>query len=375
MDSLTHSPLQNVSIIIHDNTGGTHGGVVTNAEGRFRIPVARNIQKITFTSTGYSPLTLPLKHDSLQHFTVLLSKSYTELEGVMVRPKKERYRNKNNPAVDLIRQVIANKASNGPGAYPYTTYQQYEKIRLLLDRLPDWTVNNKLMKKFRFLTDNRDTLLAPGKSLIPVYIEEVSSENYYRRHPENRKKLILGKKGVDFGEYIDMKGVSSFLNRLYEDINIYDNTINIFTIQFTSPVADLAPTFYMYFIRDTITVDGEKLVRLDFTPRNPEDLLFRGTLQITLDGNYAIRKVEFGVTRHTNLNYVRNFRVRQDFEKGPGGRYHLATSNVLAFFSPFPKSPGVVGERTISPIASGQAPAPFPSTSRKQRPIPIPTAC
>jgi hypothetical protein len=344
MDSLTHSPLQNVSIGLANNPGGA----LTNARGAFRIRLATGIREITLTSTGYAPQTLRLSNDSVQHFTILLSKSYTQLHDVVVHPKKERYSNKNNPAVDLIRLVIANKAKNGAGAYPYTSYQQYEKIRLLLDRVPDWTVNNRIMKKFRFLTDNRDTVLAPGKSLIPVYIEETSSQNYFRRHPENQKKIILGKKGVDFGEYVDMKGISSFLNRLYEDINIYDNTIDIFTIQFTSPVADLAPTFYMYFIRDTIVEDGEKLIRLDFTPRNPEDLLFRGTLDITLDGNYAIRKVEFGVTRHTNLNYVRNFRVRQEFEKGPGGRYHLATSNVLAFFSPFPKSPGVAGERTIA---------------------------
>ena len=344
LDSLTRNPIPNVTISIPNHPGG----VFTNPNGSFRMHVAADIQKITFTSTGYIPRTLTLKNDTLQRLTVFLSKSYTELQGVLVRPKKEKYRNKNNPAVELIRQVIANKEKNGPGAYPYTSYQQYEKIRLLLDKVPNWTINNKVMRKFRFLTENRDTTLIPGQSLVPVYIEELSSDNFYQRHPENRKKLVLGKKNVDFGEYVDMRGISTFLNRLYEDINIYDNTINIFTIQFTSPVADLAPTFYMYFIHDTITDNGIKLIRLDFTPRNPEDLLFRGTLYITLDGNYAVRKVEMGVTRHTNLNYVREFHIRQEFEQGPGERYHLATSNVLALFSVFPRSPGVVGERTVA---------------------------
>ena len=348
MDSLTHTPLQNVSITLKDNVGTSKGGSVTGPSGKFTLPLAKNIRKVIFTSTGFAPRILTPNDDSIQRITVLLSKLYTELQDVVVHPKKEKYRNKNNPAVDLIRQVIANKEKNGPGAYPFTTWQQYEKMRLLLDKLPGWTTNNKLLRKFHFMTENRDTVLVPGKSLIPIYIEEVTSENYYRRHPENKKKIIRGKKGVDFGEYLDMKGISTFLNRLYEDINIYDSRVDIFTIQFTSPVAELAPTFYMYFIHDTVTIDGQRLVRLDFTPRNPEDLLFRGTLWITLDGNYAIRKVEMGVTRHTNLNYVRSFSVRQDFEKGPGERYHLATSNVLASFSPFPRSPGVVGERTVS---------------------------
>ena len=344
MDSLTHTPLQNVSVSIPNHGGG----VLTHADGAFRIRLTPNLHQLVFTSAGYASRTLTVQNDSVQTLTVLLSKSYTELQGVLVLPKKERYRNKNNPAVDLIRQVIANKEKNGPGAYPYTAYQQYEKIRLLLDRVPDWTVNNKIMHKFQFLTDNRDTTLAPGKSLVPVYIEEVSSDIYHQRHPETTKKIVRGKKSVDFGEYVDMRGISAFLNRLYEDINIYDNTINIFTIQFISPVADVAPTFYMYFIHDTIVDNGIKLIRLDFTPRNPEDLLFRGTLYVTLDGNYAVRKVEMGVTRHTNLNYVRDFSIRQDFELGQNNRYHLATSNVLAFFNVFPRTPGVVGERTVS---------------------------
>ena len=104
----------------------------------------------------------------------------------------------------------------------------------------------------------------------------------------------------------------------------------------------------MFFIRDSIVENGEKMVKLYFTPRNPEDLLFRGNLYITLDGNYAVRRVEMSVARHVNLNYVRNFEINQDFEKGPLGRYHLAESEMLASLSPFPKSPGFFGERKIS---------------------------
>ncbi|HXB95230.1 MAG TPA: DUF5686 family protein, partial [Puia sp.] len=152
---------------------------------------------------------------------------------------------------------------------------------------------------------------------------------------------------VDFGEYLDMKGISVAINRLYEDIDIYDNTIQAFTMQFISPIADLAPTFYMYFIRDTIVVDGEPLVELYYTPRNPEDLLFRGTLYITLDGHYAVRRAELGVSQHINLNYAREFKIKLDFEKDSGTHYHLAGLDMLALLSPFPRSMGMVGERTV----------------------------
>ena len=123
---------------------------------------------------------------------------------------------------------------------------------------------------------------------------------------------------MDYGEYIDMKGIHGALHYLFNDINIYDNNISAFTMQFVSPISDLAPAFYMYFIRDTIVENGTSIVKLYFTPRNPEDLLFRGTLSITLDGNYAVTSVELGVSKHINMNYVRNFKLSQHFEKDSG---------------------------------------------------------
>jgi len=96
-----------------------------------------------------------------------------------------------------------------------------------------------------------------------------------------------------------------YLNRLYQDFNVYDNNISVFTNLFLSPIADMGPTFYMYFIDDTVVVDSQKLIRLSFRPRNPNDLLFRGTMWITLDGNYAIQKLRLLVSKSINFNFVR----------------------------------------------------------------------
>jgi hypothetical protein len=343
LDSASHTPLQNVSVTIKNSTKGG----LTDAEGKYSIIVDKDAQEITFTITGYHLSKIPLTSAPIQRLNILLSKSYTTLEDVIVNAKKQKYRNKNNPAVELIREVIANKSKNEPGAFPYSSYQEYEKIRMFTDGPWSQITHNFIFKGFRFFFENTDSTIVQGKSLNSVYLQEVLSENYYRKSPETKKKLILGRKSVDFGEFIDTKGITGALHYLYDDINLYDNSILAFTMQFMSPIANIAPNFYMYFIRDTIVENGEKIVKLYFTPRNPEDLLFRGTLYITLDGNYAVRRVELSLSKHANLNYVRNFEVSQDFEKGPGGRYHLSESNILAFLSPLPKSPGLFGERRI----------------------------
>lgn len=344
LDSASHAPLQNVSISIKNSTGGGF----TDHEGKFRVGVDHSVKKLVFSITGYHPFTVTLTDSSRQQFTIRLSKSYTALEDVFVSGKRKKYRNKDNPAVELIRKVIANKEKNGPGAYPYASYIQYEKIRGLMDKKLSKVSQTKPLKKFNFFFENVDTTLAPGKRLSSVFLQEVLTQNYYRRQPEKRKQIILGRKSVDFGEYIDTKGITSGLNRMYEDVNIYSNSVSAFTMEFISPIADLGPTFYQYYIRDTVEENGIQLVNLYFTPRNSEDLLFQGMLSITLDGNYAVRKASLGVTKHINLNYVREFRINQDFEKGPGDRYYLATSDMIAHFSPFPRTPGLYAQRMVT---------------------------
>src|SRR6185312_8611532 len=113
-------------------------------------------------------------------------------------------------------------------------------------------------------------------------------------------------------------------------------------------IADLAPTFYMYFIEDTTMVDGHQVVRLSFRPRNSNDLLFRGTMWVTLDSNYAIQKLRLLVSKSINFNFVREMKIDQDFERMENGRYLLAKSDVLGDFGINKNGTGIFGERTVS---------------------------
>jgi len=344
VDSATRTPLQKVSITMNNSPKGG----LTDAAGKFSITVDKSVTSITFSFTGYHSVIYSVSEASTQEVTILLSKSYATLEEVVVNAKKGRYKNKNNPAVELIRHVIANKSMNGPGACPYSSYKEYEKTQLFTDGPWVKITQNFVLKKFRFFFENTDTTVVQGKKLNSIYLQEIISDKYFRKEPEKSKKIILAQKTVDYGEYVDMKGIQGALHYLYNDINIYDNNISAFTMQFVSPISDFGPVFYMYFIRDTVVENGCSIVKLFFTPRNPEDLLFRGTLSVTLDGAHAVTDVELGISKHVNMNYVRNFRLSQHFEKGPGEHYYMAESDMLASFSPFPKSPGVFGERKIS---------------------------
>ena len=348
IDADTKDPIAFASVYFKGAKGTT-----ADSTGHFELNTSRIVNQLVVSYIGYKTKIVSIKNGANQVVDVELKLDESkDLSKVVVKSKKKiNYRNKDNPAVELIRRVIANREKNKPEFYDYVEYEEYEKLQLSLSRISEKVGNLKLLKPFHFLLQNVDTTKIPGKSLIPVYLEERLSNNYFQKNPEKHKRIIEADKKVNYGEFIDSNGVSSYLNRLYEDVDIYDNNISLFTREFLSPIADMAPTFYMFFIRDTVTdASGKKLVKMYFTPRNTNDFLFRGTMFITLDSNYAVQKLNMTVSPNINLNLVREMYINQDFEQNPAdGKYHLIKSNILAEASLTKrKTNGIFGERTVS---------------------------
>src|SRR3954468_22254973 len=275
-DAATQQPLQSVSIYFK---GGK--GVASGADGSFSLGnYSSRSNVLVFSYVGYKTITKTVVPNTDQTIEVAL-----EVAGgnnVTVKTKKRgKYSNRNNPAVELIRKVIDNKDKNKISSYDLVQYEQYEKMEMSLTNKPEKLMNNRLLKNYGFILENEDTTKLEGKAVLPVYLEENIAQKYYRKNPEKTKTYELGNKKVNFGEYIDNNGVSTYLKRLYENVDIYQNNISLFTNQFLSPIADMAPTFYRFYIRDTIEKEGVKLVRLSFSPKNLNDLLFKGTLFVT----------------------------------------------------------------------------------------------
>ncbi len=344
-DAHTGKPLQYVSVYFKDSKGVSSG-----ADGSYEVETGNmQLATLVFSYVGYEKKIQAIAPGKAQELNISLLPS-GEMEAVVITKKNRvRYRNKDNPAVALIRKVIDHKANNRITAYNYVAYEEYDKMELSLTNKPEKLLRNKLFQKYRFIIENQDTGKVPGKALLPFYLDETLSKKYFRKSPEKSKTYILGKKQVNFGEFVDNNGITKYLNSMYQDIDVYENNLTLLSNQFLSPIADLAPTFYMYFIKDTVELEGVKLARLYFSPRNPNDLLFKGTLFVTLDSNYAVQKIDMDISKHANLNWTKFLKVSEDFEKGSDGRYHVNRSTMLAEFSLSKNSTGgVLGERTVS---------------------------
>ncbi len=346
IDKETKDPLPFVNVIF----AGTSTGSVSDTEGKYRISSPEQYTQVQFSFIGYKTITRNIKPGETNEINIRLEPEATVLNEVEVTVdnRKEKYRNKNNPAVDLVREMIDRKKQNRMENYQFVEYEEYEKLQMSLSNVSDKFKERKLFRKYKWLFDNVDTTSIEGKALLPIYLQETINDQYYRKSPEKKKTIKKAHQKVSFDDYVDNQGLSTYLNYLYNDIDIYDNNITILTNQFLSPIADAAPTFYKFYITDTLKDVTPKLVELVFVPRNAGDFLFQGKLYVTLDSNYAVQKVDMTVNKNINLNWVRELYIQQDFEKGEDNRYHVAKSKMRADFGLSKDRGGIYGERLVS---------------------------
>lgn len=345
-DVVTKETLPYVSIFFNETRTGTQ----TDLDGNFKISTNEDYNKLKFNYVGYEVLYKTIMVGQTQKLDILLKSNAQSLNEVTIIAGKRRYSNKNNPAVELIRQVIENKDKNQPKAYETVQYKEYEKMLFSMSNISEKFKNKRIFKNYQFLFQEQDSTQLGGKNLLPIYIQEKLADQYLSFDPTKSKTVVLAEKQVQFdNRYIDNQGMKSYFDRMYQNINIYDNNISVMSNDFLSPIANSAPTFYKYFITDTLKNQNPKVIELSFTPRTKGDMLFEGKLYITMDGNYAVQRATFGVNKNINLNFVRGMEIELGFEKNTDNRYYLSKSNLIADFGINKnKGMGFTGERSVS---------------------------
>jgi hypothetical protein len=271
-----------------------------------------------------------------------------EIDELIVRGGRIKYRNRGNPAVELIDSVLAHKDSNRSTNFNSLRYQKYEKIVFSFTNIGERVKTMKLLNKFSFVFDNIDTIRSPGREVLPIYIRERLSDYTYQGESSTSNEIIRGERMVTFEEHMDEQGIGEWLNYLYEEVDIYDNNILYLTNRFISPISPSAPTFYRYYITDTVSSGGESFIRLFYTPRNKTDFLFQGYLYITMDGSYAVKRAEIEVNKNINLNWVKESRIVQEFRRSGEGGWILDRNETSLDLGYSKNGLGIFGQRSVS---------------------------
>ncbi|MGE5424415.1 MAG: DUF5686 family protein [Syntrophothermus sp.] len=343
-DAITGDPVPWVAVIYLKTNHGTN----SDENGNYLLSGKQFSNQVRFSCVGYESQEVHILTGQTQILNIRLKPKTKELSEVVIKPKKAKYRNKDNPAVELINQVIAHKNLNDKGRYETYSYERYEKIQFALSNLTAEFKERKYLKKFRFIFNNVDTTKIPGKEILPLYLKESLSDVYSRRSPAATREIIKGEKMVTFEGYLDNQGMTQYLKYMYQDINLYREDIMFLTNIFLSPIASTAPSFYRFFIMDTVLVDSTRCYRLLFSPRNRTDMLFQGYLYITADSMYALKKAELSVPADINLNWAKEVKIVQEFSKVKDQGWMLTKDIMGIDFGLTKNKLGIYGERAVS---------------------------
>lgn len=344
IDAATKEPLPFVHIVF----AGKNIGTITDYNGQYSIETQWASDKIEAKFIGYQTQEKKVTSDKNQTINFELESEDVALDEVTVKAKRKRYRNKDNPAVAIIRKTIDNKKNNRKESLDSYEYNKYEKIEFDLNNITEEFQKRKAFKKFKFIFDHIDTSKVNGKPYLPMYLKETASEVYYRKSPKSQKEYVSGTKMVGFDDYIDNDGVAFFIDEIYQDIDLYQNNIPLLTNQFVSPISDIAPGIYKFRIVDTLNVNGHKCFHLAFLPRNKGDFAFIGDLYITADSTFALIKADMRVVDEINLNFVNDLHILQEFDYFNDTCWMLTKDEVIVDFNIGKKGVGMFGKKTVS---------------------------
>ena len=301
---------------------------ITDPQGRFVIRLLKG-KRLTISVLGYKTRTIDVSDDSEKLF-ISLRQDAKALKEVTVKKKRTRYSRKNNPAVELMKRVIANKKQTDLALRDYYQYHKYQKLTLALNDVNPALLANPKLSKFPWLLNQVETNELTGKLILPLSVDETVTQRVYRRTPHDEKNIIRGQRSSGINDFFQTGEILNTVTKdVFTDINIYDDQVRILQHPFTSPISDGAISFYRFYIEDTLTVGRDSCIHLHFLPNNQQDFGFRGDLYVLKDSSCQVKRCELILPNQTDVNFVENMKLVQEFTQLPTGEWVLSVDDMI----------------------------------------------
>ncbi len=344
-DKNTGEPLPFVNVSFKDKNIGT----TTDFNGEYEIYTQWASGTLQVSFIGYKVQEKKVVIGDKQVIDFQLESEVKQLETFEFKEKKTRYRKRNNPAVDLIRNVIKNKDENRKEGYDYYEFERYEKDEYDLNNFTEKWKKKKAFDEFQVLFNYIDTSEVNGKPYIPILIKEKISKVYIRNSPSSKREVVVAQRLSGFEKSLFSDGITQFLEKLNAPVDIYENNIFLLDKAFTSPLSLISPDIYRFYITDSIEVEGHTYTELSFQPRNPATIAFKGTLLVSDSTlNYAVKQVELNVDNRINVNFLNDLRITQEFEYDPLTGWIIKKDQMIVDIQPTEEGWGIFNTKTVS---------------------------
>ena len=309
---------------------GHHIAVSGTAKGEYSI-VRKEGLVLTFSAVGYAPVQVVVKASTPKTLNIKLKSDTRQLAEVVVRQKRGKYSRKDNPAVELMRRVIAAKKRTRLENHDFFQYTKYQKITLAMNDITPTQIDSGFIGKRRWMLDQVEHCPYNNKLILPVSVDETVTQHIYRKQPKTERDIIKGQSSTGINQLIQTGDIMDImLKDVFTDVNIYDNDVRLLRHHFTSPIGNSAISFYRYYIEDTLYVGKDLCYHLQFTPNNGQDIGFRGELYIVADSTLHVKRCNLTLPIQSGVNFVQNLQVRQEFAQLENGEWALSEDDMIA---------------------------------------------
>ncbi|MBU0489183.1 MAG: DUF5686 and carboxypeptidase regulatory-like domain-containing protein [Bacteroidetes bacterium] len=332
-DSITGEPLPFVNIAFKGKTIGT----TTDFNGNFMIETKYAGDTLVASCMGYNMIEYPVKKNQFQTINYALMLANIELSEVVITPGE-------NPAHQILRNIIANKKNNDKDRFDAYQYEVYNKIQFDINNIDEKFKNRRVFRPFKFVFDEVDTSVINGKPYLPVFLSEALSDFYFRKKPKSEKEIINATQISG----VDNESVSQFVGNMYINVNIYSNYIEIFQKNFVSPISNQGLIFYKYYLVDSTFVGDKWCYKLMFKPRRKQELTFTGQFWVN-DTTWAIKDIDMRIAEDANINFINDLVAHFEFDKVDSVNWMLTKEAVVIDFNPLKnENTGLFGHRTAT---------------------------
>ena len=332
--------LQITGVITDEETGdsisfasivykGHNISTVANVFGQYTIPRQEG-WNITVSAVGYKSRIIPVNSKTRRKLNITLKPARQELAEVTVKSRRNRYSRKDNPAVELMRRVVAAKKKTDLSNNDYYRYNKYEKLTLALNDLTPQQLESPFFTKKPWLLNQVEVNPYTNKLVLPVSVDETVSQKFYRKSPKDEKNIIQGQTSTGINDYFQTGDIiNTVVKDVFTNVDLYQDDIRILQRPFTSPMSEKGIGFYRYYIEDTLAIGQDSCIHLAFVPNNMQDMGFRGDLYILKDSTLHLRRCQLSIPKQSNVNFVESLQVLQEYEKLPDGQWVLTTDDMI----------------------------------------------
>ena len=334
LDAHTREPVAFASIYLTFSTAGK----ISDTAGNFTLylnPESDDTLNVSFV--GYRLFRLPLKKIDFQKPLMIEMERGKNNSEVIIRTKI-------NKGLFLWKKIMSKKKLYNRYNLSNFGYESYNKLEVDLKNFKaDKLKKNFILKSFSFVFDNIDST-SEKEPFLPAYLIENLSDYAYQRNPKKFRETIKATQTKGFKN----ESINKLLGVMNQNVNIYNNYVNVMDKDFISPFNDNGDTYYNFNVPDTQMVNGVKVFHFTFTPKRPGQNTFRGDAWV-ISQTFQIEKITMFIGKDANINFIDRLSIFQEFRAINDTVYFLTRDKFFADFKTLGKnSLTLIGRKTTS---------------------------